>query len=138
MQIDPTLYLMDSNILISYFIQDAYQKRIAEFLTNGCYINHVVFHETLNFLHNKYSPFRSLQAAKIMLTHPHVFIFLDIEPEAEHAAAMIMEQFLDNGLSFVDCVLLAQAEQYRVAGVYTMDKKMQNYRRVRVVNPIET
>lgn len=126
--------IFDSNILISYFLQDSRSDQISEFLKEGCFLNRAIFYEVLNFLQNRHSASLSLKAAEIILKSPYLFIFLEITRENELKALYIMEKYLDNALSFVDALILAQAEYFQKE-VYTTDAKMQNYREVRVINP---
>jgi len=135
MIIKPSFKLFDSNLLISFFLGDKHKKKIEKLIQSGCYINKEVITETLNFIQKNDSAYRSLNSAKLLFSAPLIFPILDSTEEDQDKAIVIMEKYLDNNLSFVDSLILAQAERHKLE-VFTTDARMANYKRVKVTNPI--
>jgi predicted nucleic acid-binding protein len=133
----PTIPLIDTNILISFFTVDAHtQQAQALFQKHPCYLNHFVLAETSNFLLNKYSSSLATGAIRMLLASTRNFRFLDVPDILLLKAHDIMVKFSDNALSFTDCVLLAQGEHHKIP-VLTCDLRMQNYKNTLVSNPFQ-
>lgn len=127
--------IADSNILISYFTQDEGYVQARESIRSGVLINTLILTETLNFIHNKYSAYYSQRALSEILKLPGRFVLMPADYDLLPKVELLMHQFLDNRLSFVDCFILAQAEKYDVK-VLTSDERMGNYTKVKVINPL--
>jgi len=129
--------IADSNILISYFTQDANFEQSKKVLLEGALLNLMIFAEVTNFIQNKYSTEQAKKTAGRILSNASHFSFLPDDHDLLVSAHKLMEKFLDNRLSFIDCFILSQAERYGLF-VLSSDQKMGNYNKVRIVNPFNT
>lgn len=126
--------LVDSNILISFFIQDEYFETASKILSKRAHVNDYVFTEVVNFIHQKQSAYHAFGAALDILERQDYFIFIPIETNTRVAALDIMQKYLYNRYAFTDSLLLAQAEVLKLK-LITTDVRMQNYRSVNVIDP---
>ncbi|MEI6222104.1 MAG: type II toxin-antitoxin system VapC family toxin [bacterium] len=132
-----TFPLIDSNILISFFIQDTYTEQArAILLATPCYLNYFVLSETLNFLQNKHSSTKVQIAASVILESPEDFHFLEIDRPLLLKSHAIMTKFSDNAFTFTDSLLLAQGQLLNLV-VLTRDRRMQNYTKTQVRDPFQ-
>ena len=136
MKINPNIPLVDSNIFTDYFSYGEKFNLAKEVLfNNGAFFNNAILTETTNILQNQYFA-KKASTAVIKFFEFEFFIMLDNPSCLQKKALLIMQEYIDNSLSFTDCFILAQAEEYGLK-VYTKDKKMQTYRKVEVIIPYE-
>ena len=133
--INLALPIIDTNLLIPFFAQEKPFDEVKKILQNGVYINDYIVCETLNFLQNKYSVNASMVAQKFLFQKSDIFNFLHIDGDIRRLASVIRVKFADNKFSFTDSLMLAQAQIYDLK-VLTQEWSMQNYKPVRVENPL--
>jgi len=115
--------LVDSNILIHFFIKSALFEKAKTSLKNGAYINDCVLAETLNFIQNKFSAYKSLSTAQHIFKYSTLFTCIPIEETDRRSAEQIMKMYLDNSLSYVDSLLLAQAKRFGLDLLRVLEEK---------------
>jgi len=133
---DKRIPLVDSNILIDYFLSSKNTDIATKLIDNSVYLIQPVLVETLNFIKNKSSNFSSFQAAKLILENPQTFNFLPYVPDFVSESLEIMDKYLSAKLAFTDCLLLAHAQYYDLK-LFSQDQKMQAFPEASVVNPFE-
>ena len=128
--------LLDTNILVSFFIEDYNFIQAKEIISSqGGYINDFILCETLNYIQKKLSTFHVDEVYnEIRYRTENTYSFLEITSELRDKAHIIYQKYIDNNYTFTDCLIPAQAEQLGLK-VYTSDIRMQNYKAVEVINP---
>ncbi len=134
MFINSNIPLADSNVLISYLIQDQNFDQARRAISQGCYYNEFILCEVLNFIQNKYSYNFSIKAHQLISFNTNLFVFLPTNLALQIKAVKIRTKFQDNEFSFTDSIILAQADENGLV-VFTNDKKMSNYEQVKVLDP---
>ncbi len=132
--VNPYIPLVDSNILISFFIHDVHFESSQSILRKEIYINDFVVCETLNFLQNKVSFFLSQAAEESIFSSQFIFRRIEISSEVLIKAQEIRQIYADNELQFTDAVLLAQSEIFGLT-LYTRDQRMLGYKKATVCCP---
>jgi predicted nucleic acid-binding protein len=124
--------LLDSSVLIAYFLREKTATSSEQYLKYGGYLTTMVLSETSNFIQQKKSTDALLKfMQKIFAEHSLYHCLMDY-PDVMSEAYEILLQYRDNSLSLTDCYTLAQAERYGLR-VVTHDARMASYKNVEVV-----
>lgn len=126
--------IVDSNILISFFIEDIHFEKSKQIMREKVYINDFILCEVSNFIQNKISSYQALKTVNYIFENPEFFHTLPTEKIHLENAKKIMNDYRDNKFTLTDSLILAQGE-YHQFHVLTQDLRMQNFPKINIQNP---
>ena len=128
--------LVDSNILIDWFVGGREAKKYEPIFTGLIYYNLTILTETINFIQNKHSFKLAKRTVNDIFENVNVFVQLPIDSTTFELAIKIHNRYYTSKLGFSDCMILAQARLHDLT-IFTQDQRMQMYKEVEVINPFE-
>jgi len=133
-QINRNLKLVDSNILIDFFLKTKVEEQLDLVFRKPIYLNLTIFTEVINFIQNKVSFKDSFESASIIIDHPNRFLFLPVTPEDLILAKKINQKYFISKVGFSDSLILAQAQNFGLE-LLSQDLRLQIYPEVGTTNP---